>query len=231
MGKNQKIKEQRKIERIEEYLSKNKFRKKFFTFGGACLVLVAILIIFFTNKPNNNNTANMQNTIPEIKTEVKSKIAVLETNFGTIKLKMFDDAAPKTVDNFVTLINSGFYDGSKFHRVMKDFMIQGGDPNSKDNDWSNDGQGGPGYKFDDEINSYKLIRGRIAMANSGPNTNGSQFFIVTAQETTWLDGKHTVFGEVIDGINVVDKIESLNTNEDDHPLEDAIIVKASVEEK
>lgn len=161
----------------------------------------------------------------------KTKIAVLETNLGTIKFKMFPEAAPKTVENFEKLAQQGFYDGIKFHRVIKDFMIQTGDPNSKDNDWSNDGQGGPGYTFEDEINDYKLIRGRVAMANSGPNTNGSQFFIVTAESTPWLDGKHTVFGEVTEGMDVIDKIEAVKTNENDHPLDDVVMNKAYVEEK
>ena len=105
-------------------------------------------------------------------------------------------------------------------------MIQTGDPNSKDDDWSDDGTGGPGYSFADEINDYKLVRGRLAMANSGPDTNGSQFFIVTKESTPWLDGKHTVFGEVAVGMDVVDKIDGVQTNENDHPLTDIVIEKA-----
>lgn len=136
-------------------------------------------------------------------------IVILKTNLGDIKLELFSKDAPKTVNNFLKLARSDFYDGTKFHRVIKDFMIQGGDPNSKDNDPSNDGFGGPGYTFEDEINSNKLVRGVLAMANAGPNTNGSQFFIVTAASTPWLDGKHTAFGKVIDGMDVVDKIEKL----------------------
>ncbi|MCU0680356.1 MAG: peptidylprolyl isomerase [Planctomycetes bacterium] len=128
-----------------------------------------------------------------------------------------------TVNNFFNLAQEGFYNGTKFHRVIKDFMIQGGDPNSKDDDWSNDGMGGPGYKFGDEFNKHTLVRGSLAMANSGPNTNGSQFFIVTAESTPWLDGKHVNLGEVIEGMDVVDKIENMDTNENDHPLKDATI--------
>jgi len=148
---------------------------------------------------------------------------VLKTNLGDIKVEFFGTDSPKTVNNFLTLAKSGFYDGTRFHRVIKDFMIQGGDPNSKDDDWSNDGMGGPGYKFEDEFNSHPLVRGSLAMANSGPNTNGSQFFIVTAPSTPWLDGKHTNFGQVIKGMEIVDKIEASEVNSDDHPLKDAEI--------
>ncbi|MEK7575995.1 MAG: peptidylprolyl isomerase [Patescibacteria group bacterium] len=152
----------------------------------------------------------------------------MKTNFGDIKLDLFSKDASVTVDNFIKLSKSGFYKGTKFHRVIKDFMIQGGDPNSKDSNWSDDGTGGPGYIFKDEINQYKLIRGVIAMANAGPDTNGSQFFILTKDSATWLDGKHTVFGKVIEGINVVDKIENLKTNANDHPIEDAIILNIEI---
>lgn len=149
--------------------------------------------------------------------------AILKTNLGDISLGFFAEEAPLTVNNFLNLAKKGFYDNTKFHRVMKDFMIQGGDPNSKDDDWSDDGQGGPGYRFQDEINSHKLVRGILAMANSGANTNGSQFFIVTAAETPWLDGKHTVFGYVVDGMDVVDKIEAVKVNGKSHPIEDVVI--------
>lgn len=149
--------------------------------------------------------------------------AAIRTSRGIITIELFSKDAPKTVENFAKLVESGFYNGTKFHRVIKDFMIQGGDPNSKDSDWSDDGRGGPGYAFEDEINSNKIVRGVLAMANSGPNTNGSQFFIVTAEATPWLDGKHTVFGRVTDGMNVVDSIEATATNENDHPLEDITI--------
>ncbi len=166
----------------------------------------------------------------EAKTDIK--VAVMHTNFGDIKLELFKADAPKTVDNFVKLSESGFYDGVKFHRVIKDFMIQSGDPNSKDNDWSDDGRGGPGYSFEDEINQYKLVKGVLAMANSGPNTNGSQFFIVTAEATPWLDGKHTVFGRVIEGMDVVTKIENVKTDKTkgDHPLEDVVINRIDIQE-
>src|SRR3990172_4437246 len=150
---------------------------------------------------------------------------LLKTNFGMIELSLYRDKAPNTVDNFLKLTKSGFYDGTRFHRVIKGFMIQGGDPNSKDDDWSNDGIGGPGYVFKDEINSNKIIRGVLAMANAGPNTNGSQFFIVTAESAPWLDGKHTIFGKVIGGIDVVDKIENSATDKtkNDHPVENVTV--------
>src|SRR3989338_3931145 len=121
------------------------------------------------------------------------------------------------------LAQAGFYDGTKFHRVIKDFMIQGGDPLSKDDDPSNDGQGGPGYKFQDEINRHKLVKGSLAMANSGPNTNGSQFFIVTKDSTPWLDGKHTNFGYVTAGLDIVEKVEKVEVSENDRPIEDVVI--------
>lgn len=149
--------------------------------------------------------------------------AILHTNYGDIKVAFYSQESPLTVNNFLNLAKSDFFNQVKFHRVIKGFMIQGGDPNSKDDDWSNDGYGGPGYKFKDEINSHKLVRGSIAMANSGPNTNGSQFFIVTAESTPFLDGGYTNFGYVVDGMSAVDAIENLPTNENDHPTKDAII--------
>ncbi len=152
-------------------------------------------------------------------------IAVMKTNKGEIKFELFVKDAPETVDNFIKLSKEGFYNGTKFHRVIKNFMIQGGDPNSKDDNWLDDGIGGPGYVFKDEINSNKIIRGVLAMANAGPDTNGSQFFIVTAESAPWLEGKHTVFGKVVEGMNVVDKIEKAATDEtkNDHPIENITI--------
>jgi cyclophilin family peptidyl-prolyl cis-trans isomerase len=138
--------------------------------------------------------------------------ATLHTNHGAIELELFDDDAPKTVANFRKLAADGFYDGVVFHRVIPDFMIQGGDPTGT-------GSGGPGYQFEDEINEHKIVRGALAMANAGPNTNGSQFFIVTTEEAPWLDGKHTVFGEVRDGMDVVDRIGNTKTDARDRPVE------------
>src|SRR5581483_7870475 len=133
-----------------------------------------------------------------------------------IELELFDEDAPKTVDNFVKLARDGFYDGVVFHRVIRDFMIQGGDPTGT-------GRGGPGYTFEDEFNDHKVVRGALAMANAGPNTNGSQFFIVTTESAPWLDGKHTVFGRVTSGMDVVDAIEGVATDADDRPREDVVI--------
>ncbi|MDD5083683.1 MAG: peptidylprolyl isomerase [Candidatus Moranbacteria bacterium] len=149
--------------------------------------------------------------------------ATLHTSQGDITVKFYNDASPITVNNFLKLASDKFYDGTRFHRVIKDFMIQGGDPNSKDADWSNDGTGGPGYAFADEFNKHALVKGSLAMANSGPNTNGSQFFIVTAASTPWLDGKHTNFGEVTGGMDVVSAIEDAKVNANDHPLTDITI--------
>jgi cyclophilin family peptidyl-prolyl cis-trans isomerase len=142
--------------------------------------------------------------------------ATIQTSQGTIELEFFDDDAPKTVENFRKLASDGFYDGIVFHRIIPDFMIQGGCPNGT-------GTGGPGYTFEDEFNAHKIVRGAIAMANAGPNTNGSQFFIVTTEAAPWLDGKHTVFGEVTAGMDTVDKIEGVPTDARDKPVEDITI--------
>lgn len=151
-------------------------------------------------------------------------IVILKTNQGEIELELFRDLSPNTVENFLRLSQTDFYDGIKFHRVIKGFMVQGGDPNSMDDNWSDDGMGGPGYTFADEFNDQPLTRGSLAMANAGPNTNGSQFFIVTADATPWLDGKHTNFGRVITGYEVVEAIEKSPVNEQDHPIEDVVII-------
>src|SRR5579871_4084916 len=136
--------------------------------------------------------------------------ATLNTSEGTIELELFDEDAPKTVENFRTLAQQGFYDGLVFHRVIQGFMFQGGCPEGS-------GRGGPGYTFEDEINPHKIVRGALAMANAGPNTNGSQFFIVTADACPWLDGKHTVFGRVTAGEDVVDAIDAAETGPGDRP--------------
>jgi peptidyl-prolyl cis-trans isomerase B (cyclophilin B) len=136
--------------------------------------------------------------------------ATLHTNRGAIELELYPEDAPKTVENFVKLAGERFYDGVIFHRVIPDFMIQGGDPTGT-------GTGGPGYQFEDEFNDHKVERGALAMANAGPNTNGSQFFIVTAEATPWLDGKHTVFGKVTKGMDVVDAISNADRDGSDRP--------------
>ena len=140
----------------------------------------------------------------------------METNHGTIEIELFDDDAPKTVENFKKLAGDGFYNGVIFNRVIPDFMIQGGDPTGT-------GSGGPGYQFEDEFNEHKVERGALAMANAGPNTNGSQFFIVTADACPWLDGKHTVFGKVTSGLDVADTISNLDTGANDKPRDEVRI--------
>jgi cyclophilin family peptidyl-prolyl cis-trans isomerase len=142
--------------------------------------------------------------------------ATMHTNHGPIVIELFPDDAPKTVANFEKLAGDGFYNGVIFHRVIPDFMIQGGDPTGT-------GSGGPGYQFEDEFNDQKVVRGALAMANAGPNTNGSQFFIVTADACPWLDGKHTVFGRVTGGMDVVDTISALDTDARDKPRDDVVI--------
>jgi cyclophilin family peptidyl-prolyl cis-trans isomerase len=149
--------------------------------------------------------------------------ATLHTNHGAIEVELFDADAPKTVENFRKLSTDGFYDGVIFHRVIKDFMIQGGDPTGT-------GTGGPGYTFEDEFNEHKIVRGALAMANAGPGTNGSQFFIVTTGAAPWLDGKHTVFGEVVSGMDAVDSIEATPTGARDKPVDDAVIERVELAE-
>jgi cyclophilin family peptidyl-prolyl cis-trans isomerase len=147
--------------------------------------------------------------------------AVLHTNHGAIEVELHDTDAPTTVANFRKLAGDGFYDGLVFHRVIPDFMIQGGDPKG-------DGTGGPGYTFKDEQNEHRIVRGALAMANAGPNTNGSQFFIVTAEAAPWLDGKHTVFGRVTSGMEAVDAISSLPRDARDRPRDDAVIERVEL---
>lgn len=168
-----------------------------------------------TSSMDNNNQEDLA---------AEFQYAVIKTSKGDIKVKFYGEDSPATVNNFLNLAKSGFYDGVRFHRVIKDFMIQGGDPLSKDDAmkarW---GTGGPGYAFADEFNAHKLVKGSLAMANSGPNTNGSQFFIVTAPETPWLDGRHTNFGEVVEGMDVVTAIENSATEGPDRPVVDIAI--------
>ena len=147
--------------------------------------------------------------------------ATLHTNHGAIAVELFDEDAPKTVDNFLKLARDGFYNGVIFHRVIPDFMIQGGDPTGT-------GRGGPGYTFEDEFNDHKVERGALAMANAGPNTNGSQFFIVTADACPWLDGKHTVFGRVTGGMDVIDDISAVDTDGADKPRQDVVIERVEL---
>lgn len=175
---------------------------------------VAILETTLTNQNTNMPETNITSTTQ----------AIIKTNLGNITVKFYNEDAPQTVANFIKLASAGFYDGVKFHRVIKDFMVQTGDPLTKDDSLKDRwGTGGPDYKFNDEINDHKLVAGSLAMANAGPNTNGSQFFIVTALATPWLDGKHTNFGEVISGLDVVKLIENTKTAELDRPINDIVI--------
>jgi len=206
----------------------------------AILLLGGVVLLSFMFDGNNSNSVPDGAQSEEITQDTqdadvadnasapKSYTAFLQTNKGEITLDLFAEDAPKTVENFVRLARAGFYDGTKFHRVIKDFMIQGGDPFSKD-DSAKDrwGTGGPGYSFEDEINKHKLVRGVLAMANAGPNTNGSQFFIITAESTPWLDGLHTPFGKVIGGMDVVDLISNAPTDKanGDKPIENIIVEK------
>lgn len=199
----------------------------------ALLAVVGLLTLKGSSTPVTNQITNQQAAVGTTPiTNPSNPMATLETSDGTIIIELFQDKAPKTVENFVTLSGQGFYDGTLFHRVIKDFMIQGGDPNTKTDpkDWSKHGTGGPGYAFPDEINDAKLVRGALAMANAGTDTNGSQFFIVTAEATPWLEGKHTVFGKIIEGYDIVQKIENTETdkNKGDHPLTDIVLTKVIV---
>ena len=147
--------------------------------------------------------------------------ATLHTNHGAIALELFEEDAPKTVGNFVKLSKDGFYDGITFHRVIPDFMIQSGCPRG-------DGTGGPGYEFEDEANEHGVVRGALAMANRGPDTNGSQFFIVTTEAASWLDGNHTVFGRVAEGMEVVDEISSVDRDARDRPRDPVTIERVEL---
>ena len=149
--------------------------------------------------------------------------ATMHTNAGAIEIELFDEDAPKTVENFRKLAADGFYDGVIFHRVIPDFMVQGGDPQGT-------GTGGPGYTFEDEFNQHKIVRGALAMANAGPNTNGSQFFVVTTEAASWLDGKHTVFGRITDGMDTVDAIERTPTGAGDRPVDEQRIERIELDD-
>jgi peptidyl-prolyl cis-trans isomerase B (cyclophilin B) len=183
------------------------------------IFLIAISLIICGESDNGEEEmSNFEKMSPE---ELKDYKAVIKTDFGDIHLEFFPEAAPNHVRNFLKLANSDFYDGTTFHRVIPGFMIQGGDPNSKDDDPTNDGQGGPGYTIDAEFSEISHKRGILSMARSpqGPNTAGSQFFIVH-QTAAHLDGQYSVFGRVTDGLNVVDKIANVKTGARDRPIED-----------
>lgn len=191
------------------------------------IVLVVIIAVGFflvskytSDEPISANISQGQN----MDRNKENTQAIIKTSLGDITIELYDTDAPKTVENFIKLTGENFYDNTRFHRVIKDFMIQAGDPFTKHvslkDKW---GTGGPGYTFEDEINSRKLIKGSLAMANSGPNTNGSQFFIVSTEATPWLDGLHTNFGQVISGMDVLEEIGNVETGEADQPIEDVMI--------
>jgi len=182
------------------------------------LLIGLILGVYFFFIQNDKENKEEETSFKE------NMIAVIKTNFGEIKLELFESDAPKTVENFIKLSKSRFYDETKFHRVIKEFMIQGGDPITKDDTlkerW---GTGGPGYKFADEIHvNNKNLMGTISMANAGSDTNGSQFFINT-KDNNFLNTKHTVFGKIIEGMEVIKEIENIKTEGPDRPVKDVII--------
>lgn len=207
--KRQKLEEEKKtrkstIEKI--YYEKNPWLKFWRRIDFWILFVCLVALVAYPFVPKKYLNSFVTN---EIKSE--ENMAIISTSYGNIEIKFYAEDAPKTVANFMKLAGEGFYDGLTWHRVIKDFMIQGGDP-------SGDGTGGPGYQFEDEINSHKIVAGSLAMANSGPNTNGSQFFIVTEEAQPHLDGKHTVFGEVVKGMDVVREIAGAPVDENDAPL-------------
>jgi len=190
---------------------------------GVGLIVVLGLITFFTTRtdkePENINQNNLNQNMENYTT------AKITTNLGDIEIEFFGEQSPKTVENFIKLASSDFYNNIKFHRVIKGFMIQTGDPLTKEENEMLYGTGGPGYQFEDEISDIPLVEGTVAMANAGPNTNGSQFFIITAPETPWLQGLHTAFAKVTKGLDIAHKIENVKTNERDLPIEPVVIEK------
>lgn len=212
-------------------------------------IVLVISLLYFTKAPQENNkdlknvlntqntqpvgnnsnnlesNKNMQKTQMPLPTQLidssKNYFAKFETNQGNFKIKLYAKEAPLASNNFVYLASNKYFNGLIFHRVIKDFMIQGGDP-------LGNGSGGPGYSFPDEQSGKKLVKGSVAMANAGPNTNGSQFFIVTAESTPWLDGKHTNFGEVVEGMDVVLKIGNTKTTTGDRPAENILITSVEI---
>lgn len=211
-------------------------RQKMIVILGLCLI--AIVLGYFLFRTNENKKVMINDIVQ--KNSEKYTGATIETTMGSFKVAFLNDKSPKTVQNFTSLAKKGFYENTKFHRVIKDFMIQGGDPNSKTNDKSSYGKGGPGYSFNDEFSDEPLVKGVMAMANSGPNTNGSQFFVITAGATPWLQGKHTAFAKVVGGLDVIEKIGNVKTEvctQNDYynpakhcdlPLTDVIVKKISL---
>lgn len=214
MGKNARIRKEKRVQEkkvVKEYIearvkNANPFFKIWAKWQFWTYIAVLLLIVFFP----------FYNQLNKDRAMYKDNFAIFHTSMGDISVELYKDDAPNTVNNFVKLSKQGFYDGLLFHRVIKGFMIQGGDPKG-------DGTGGPGYTFADEINDHKIVAGTLAMANSGADTNGSQFFIVTEQSQSHLDGKHTVFGKVVSGLDLAVKISEVATDSNDKPLEDVKI--------
>ena len=196
--------------------------RKVYIILSLILLIILILGVYFFFIQNDKKKEE------EISSS-ENMTAVIKTNFGEIKLELFKSDAPKTVENFIKLSESGFYDGTKFHRVIKGFMIQAGDPLTKEDSLKESwGTGGPGYSFADEIHSNnKNLAGTISMANAGPDTNGSQFFINTG-DNNFLNTKHTVFGKVIEGMEIVREIENVTTEGPDRPVDNVIIEKIEI---
>lgn len=200
------------------------------------ILAVAVIVILGWTLLGQDQTLTNQTNQPNMNATSTSQSLVLQTNLGAIEVELLTAEAPKTVENFLKLARSGFYNGTMFHRVIKGFMIQGGDPSTRTEptNWAIHGRGGPDYQFADEFNEVPLTRGILAMANAGPNTNGSQFFIVTAPKVDWLNtrepgvGWHTPFGRVTKGLDIVTKIENTKTNENDHPLENIVIESVDI---
>lgn len=208
--------------------------------NGKDLVTIAVIVAAFAfagylavRSPSSSESTNQSANSNPITTPMHTT-AILHTNFGEITIEFLSADAPITVQNFITLTQSGFYNGTKFHRIIPNFMIQGGDPLTKDDSmmarW---GTGGPDYRFDDERTTVPLVRGILAMANAGiqngRGTNGSQFFIITAPATPWLDGKHTPFARVTKGMDVVDKISVVQTTTGDRPVNPVVLEKVTLE--
>ncbi len=244
MGRAEKLKEQRKIEKLRAEIDRGKKIRKSVNTGLALIIFAGLGffaskgVLFIKDKYFKKENGGVQveaknyktgertySQAPDMQIDTnKTYSAKFETSLGDFEVELFDNDAPKTVNNFVVLAKDGFYDGLTFHRIIDDFMIQGGDPQGT-------GSGGPGYQFEDEINDHKLVKGVLAMANSGEDTNGSQFFIVTKDATDWLDGKHTAFGNVTNGLDVVMNISKAETDSNDKPIQTVTINKITIEEK
>lgn len=207
----------------------------YFAIGITLLVLGTTTFINrdFSNKGNESIKASLEQTqqITKLNEDIMKNRPIIEfnTNKGTITIELFSDLSPNTASKILKYTKEGVYDNTLFHRVIKDFMIQGGDPNTKDpSKAAIYGTGDAGEKFDDEINDEPLVKGSFAMANSGPDTNGSQFFIVTTESTPWLDGAHTNAGKVIGGLDIAETISTVQTGPQDRPAEDVKIISAKV---